>query len=161
SARKEFAPAGRLPFILAGTRLAISRPLAIWGVPMRVLINVQAALGQRTGIGHHLAELLRCLRRLPGLLVRPFPRPHEALMHDWYEGQSRSYQATAARADLLSRTRTVVHGKFLALARKAGVCAFGDHFRRLTAGERLDLYHEPNFMPLETDLPTVTTVHDL
>jgi alpha-1,3-rhamnosyl/mannosyltransferase len=35
------------------------------------------------------------------------------------------------------------------------------HFRRICRRDRPDLYHEPNYIPLPTDLPTVATVHDL
>jgi alpha-1,3-rhamnosyl/mannosyltransferase len=35
------------------------------------------------------------------------------------------------------------------------------HFRRACTPERFDLYHEPNFLPLPTSVPTVVTVHDV
>ena len=38
--------------------------------------------------------------------------------------------------------------------------AYHYHFRR-TARKGFGLYHEPNFLPMDCDLPTVTTVHDL
>jgi alpha-1,3-rhamnosyl/mannosyltransferase len=34
-------------------------------------------------------------------------------------------------------------------------------FRRRFGRSKCDLYHEPNFIPLQSDLPTVTTLHDL
>jgi alpha-1,3-rhamnosyl/mannosyltransferase len=35
------------------------------------------------------------------------------------------------------------------------------HFRRFCQGNCYDLYHEPNFIPFDSDLPTVATIHDL
>jgi alpha-1,3-rhamnosyl/mannosyltransferase len=35
------------------------------------------------------------------------------------------------------------------------------HFRAAARVGRFDLYHEPNFVPIATHLPTVVTVHDL
>ncbi len=37
----------------------------------------------------------------------------------------------------------------------------GWHFRATCPAGRYDLYHEPNFIPLPSDLPTVATLHDL
>jgi alpha-1,3-rhamnosyl/mannosyltransferase len=45
--------------------------------------------------------------------------------------------------------------------RGAGRVAVGRYFRSACARRRYDLYHEPNFIPLATDRPTVVTIHDL
>ena len=34
-------------------------------------------------------------------------------------------------------------------------------FHRLCERQHFDLYHEPNYIPLPTDVPTVATIHDL
>src|SRR5207302_10081798 len=39
--------------------------------------------------------------------------------------------------------------------------AYRAHFRAAARWGRFDLYHEPNFVPIRTHLPTVVTVHDL
>jgi alpha-1,3-rhamnosyl/mannosyltransferase len=43
----------------------------------------------------------------------------------------------------------------------AAKAATGAHFAGYTTAFRFDLYHEPNFVPFVTRLPTVVTVHDL
>ena len=45
--------------------------------------------------------------------------------------------------------------------RSLGTWMLDQHFRSLCAKRRYDLYHEPNFLPFPSDLPTVVTVHDL
>jgi glycosyltransferase involved in cell wall biosynthesis len=132
---------------------------------MRVLVNGLSALGARTGIGHYTAQLLRCLRdQAPHDVFESFPGP-------W--GQKRRALVQRLRARLLpdskaaptgpkpvssqSGWRAWCVGKAQALARKW--LASELRFRGRQGG--FDVYHEPNNVPLPTDLPTVVTVHDL
>jgi alpha-1,3-rhamnosyl/mannosyltransferase len=122
---------------------------------MRVIINHLTAIRQKTGIGHHVAELLRCLPALhPDDTFRTFPGPLvTAGLHAW--------QGAGQRAGRLRRA--VSGGKrsgsswLPALGR--GWAAW--HFRTFVASRAFDLYHEPNYIPLPWDGPTVGTVHDL
>jgi alpha-1,3-rhamnosyl/mannosyltransferase len=127
---------------------------------VRVVITRQVIAGQPAGVGHYTAGLMRALRRLPGVEVDRFPprwlmnlaalsrraRALTALDHGGVEGPS---AAGAWRRRLI------------ALLRRSGDALLRNRFRAACARGNPDLYHEPNFIPLPCDLPTVATVHDL
>src|SRR5205814_2019834 len=52
-------------------------------------------------------------------------------------------------------------GAGLSTAKAAAKFATRFHFAAYARGYRFDLYHEPNFVPFRSHLPTVVTVHDL
>ncbi len=133
---------------------------------MRVLLNRMTTTGARTGVGHCALELLNQLQCVPGIQVTGFPsdrfmrwdarirRLHQflaSLRNRWKPSRSvlplRLLRELARIAYF--RTRRAYHGWLQALHREA---FFGTAF---------DLYHEPNFIPFASSLPTVTTVHDL
>jgi alpha-1,3-rhamnosyl/mannosyltransferase len=132
---------------------------------MRVLVNGLTAFGGRTGIGHYTAELLRCLYDLSAdAVIDCFPSPwirrvrHAWVrMRPWFErGDSPppteaepSNGATNWRRQALQRLRSLGH---VLLTRNMELFCRRAHY---------DLYHEPNFIPLASDLPTVATLHDL
>jgi alpha-1,3-rhamnosyl/mannosyltransferase len=58
---------------------------------------------------------------------------------------------------LLTRMR----GRLVRGMRQYGQKLIADQFRTFCSRRSYDLYHEPNFIPLPFDGPTVTTVHDL
>jgi alpha-1,3-rhamnosyl/mannosyltransferase len=125
---------------------------------VRVLFNTQVVAGRPTGVGQYAAQLVRALRRIDGLHVSEFPP-------SWLLG------ITAAARRL--RSLAGAHGTppvsdnsswrpdLLGWLRRGGEHLLNRQFRRACASTRPDLYHEPNFIPLPTDLPTVVTVHDL
>jgi alpha-1,3-rhamnosyl/mannosyltransferase len=129
---------------------------------MRVVINAIPTTGPKTGIGHYVAELLRCLpaqagndeihgytggwvgrlRRM-GRSLKPVLEPRATVM-----------EATASKkrnwkAWLLSQMRL------------CGEVLTGLHFRGRCRTDGYDVYHEPNFIPIPCDRPTVATLHDL
>jgi alpha-1,3-rhamnosyl/mannosyltransferase len=128
---------------------------------MRVLVNRLVGLGRRTGIGHYTAELLRCLRR----------QADPDVIDDFPRGWLRRAGEVCGRARLPSGAaagpgdpRPAVAG----LKRAARVClregvrdVLAGCFRLACLGRKYDLYHEPNFIPLPSGLPTVATLHDL
>jgi alpha-1,3-rhamnosyl/mannosyltransferase len=125
---------------------------------MRVLVNGLIAAGARTGIGHYTAELLRCLgEQAPGEVVR-FPGPwlcRARALAGWvHAGLSRGGQPSAA-------------GPPTWRSRAAGFLRAGleklllRHFRAACRRGNIDLYHEPNFIPLPADVPTIATFADL
>lgn len=128
---------------------------------MRVLVNGMAAVGRRTGIGHYTGELVRGLRDLLGAdAVHCFEDALVARAKVWGQRWRRRQErrpappaAGPARPGLKARLADVV--------RQAGQawCAWG--FRGRSRRGRFDLYHEPNFLPFASELPTVVTVHDL
>src|SRR5262245_29772437 len=128
---------------------------------MRVVVNRLAALGPRTGVGHYTAELLRCLHEQAS--------PGE--IHEFPKGWLRTAREVCAKArpklearvsgtgwrTLLGRVRNGAL-KGLRIAGRAAVAAW---FRAVCARQKFDLYHEPNFIPLPSDAPTVVTICDL
>jgi len=124
---------------------------------MRVLVNQWLATGQRTGIGHYAAELLRALRaQTKGDEFLSYP-PR------WLKG----LRALCARPGAGVRPPGATMPARSALARLRGSgCRCGRgilaaHFRTFCAMRHFDVYHEPNYIPFPCDRPTVTTLHDL
>jgi alpha-1,3-rhamnosyl/mannosyltransferase len=124
---------------------------------MRVIVNNLTAIRQKTGIGHHVSELLRCLRaQEPADRFIAYPgRCATAAIHAW---------ANLGKA--LGRLRPSRPAKSAAGTGRPGLHTVARgltawHFRTFWAGRAFDLYHEPNYIPLPCDLPTVATVHDL
>jgi alpha-1,3-rhamnosyl/mannosyltransferase len=54
-----------------------------------------------------------------------------------------------------------IQSRWSARAVAAAKAAYRVHFRAVARWGGFDLYHEPNFVPLRTRLPTAVTVHDL
>jgi alpha-1,3-rhamnosyl/mannosyltransferase len=120
---------------------------------MRVVVNGLAALKPKTGVGHHVAELAAAL-------ARDFPADGFTLYPgDLLSGVGRRVN----RAPQGSGTpgRRGWRAKFFGAAKSAGKAATAWHFAAFTRASRFDLYHEPNFVPFPSRLPTVLTVHDL
>jgi alpha-1,3-rhamnosyl/mannosyltransferase len=108
---------------------------------MRVLLHLKSTLGPRTGIGHHTAELYRCLNeQAPGEIIGA-PPPFLRCLH------GRLYGTTS------------VLGKAGFLLTRATVKGYP--WLRLRLGRPFDVYHEPNFIPVASGVPTLATIHDL
>jgi glycosyltransferase involved in cell wall biosynthesis len=130
---------------------------------MRVVVNQWSAIGHRTGVGHYTRELLRCLReQAGGDRVDAYPR-------DWlcWAGGHASAAALSVK-EFVNRSRLLRRMPYLAtlgvLPRALCRRLRGELRRRFKSRfsrEHYDVYHEPNFIPLDTDLPTVVTLHDL
>jgi alpha-1,3-rhamnosyl/mannosyltransferase len=114
---------------------------------MRVLVNQWLAAGARTGIGHYAAELLRALRAQAG------SNQYLAYPPGWLN---------SLRGLIKSRaTPSPGPGGLLTSLRPIGRKLLAAHFRAFCALRPFDLYHEPNYVPLPCDHPTVATIHDL
>jgi alpha-1,3-rhamnosyl/mannosyltransferase len=139
---------------------------------MRVVINCTSGAGSKTGIGHYTAQLLRCLPAVTAgeeMQIERFPQ-------GWLAG---AHALTVRLRPLLEARRPGAAGKprpsgtpatppqpswrsrLFQSIRSLGQRLLQRHFRRLCARRGYDLYHEPNFIPLPGDLPTVATLHDL
>ncbi len=133
---------------------------------MRVLVNGLTASGGRTGIGHYTAELLRCLHaQAVDTVIDCFPSPwirqtrHAWIrLRPWLESSASPPPALAVtginsspnwRQQMLRRLRSL------------GGSLLAHNLRSYCRRRPYDLYHEPNFIPLPSDLPTVATLHDL
>ena len=137
---------------------------------MRILMNGISMQGKKTGVGHYTAELVRCLRPMLGkqnLELYSMSRFMQAIhfLHR-LRHSLRNQPASSPSADPSAKVGTPVKLSPMRRLQKW----LGSHLRAITkmAQQRqlqrinsYDLYHEPNFLPLEIDLPTVTTVCDL
>jgi alpha-1,3-rhamnosyl/mannosyltransferase len=133
--------------------------------PLRVLLNLLAASGRKTGIGHYASQLLRCLReQAEGDVIDVYPPAW--LRRSWSTCNQlrplleRVYPRRASRPTSASSEPTS-HTALMSRLRGWGQAALAGHFRRFCRRRRLDLYHEPNCIPLAAEVPTVVTVPDL
>jgi alpha-1,3-rhamnosyl/mannosyltransferase len=127
---------------------------------MRVVVNQLAALGRRTGVGHYTAELLRGLRaQAPPGTITAFPGPVTRRAREVWTWLRQRWErpATGGGDPSAAGPGPARQVTLRTLAR----AALTRYFRALARLRRFDLYHEPNFLPLDSDLPTVTTLHDL
>jgi alpha-1,3-rhamnosyl/mannosyltransferase len=121
---------------------------------MRVIVNQSTALGARSGIGQYTVALVDALRATaPMDDIDVFPpawcgalRRRVTALRSPREsrGEKRSW-----RDSLLRPLRTIAEG------------ATGGYLALATRWHKYELYHEPNYIPLPSSLPTVATVHDL
>src|SRR6266542_4082078 len=129
---------------------------------MRVVVNRLAALGPKTGVGYYTTQLLRCLHEQAGPdEIDEFPRGwvrrlREACVRNRPHLEASSTAPGPGRRGLAS-LRTAA----LNCLRQAGQVVMTGYFRALCFRRRYDVYHEPNFIPLPCDRPTVTTLCDL
>jgi len=130
---------------------------------MRVLIADLTVLRERkrTGVGHYTQELTRALRRVAGEdTIHSFPGRWLAWRQDWLDAQSQRYETVARRSGVLARIEKHVRGKLLAAVRTV-FPGMRHPFRNTARRSGCTLYHEPNYIPHDVDLPTVATIHDL
>jgi alpha-1,3-rhamnosyl/mannosyltransferase len=133
---------------------------------MRIIFHQRAIAGKKTGVGVYTSCLLKALRAHPGTHeLDCFPegwlwRAYAAWAHVepwWFQLQS---QTALGRqrwlASLKPLSRTALH-----FCRYAGRELLDRRRRSVFPNGRYDVYHEPNQVPLQTDLPTVVTLHDL
>ncbi|MHB1421630.1 MAG: glycosyltransferase family 4 protein [Gemmataceae bacterium] len=132
---------------------------------MRVLVNGLAASGPMTGIGHYTAQLLRCLReQTEAEEIHSFPsrwlcQARNLWGHLRFQLE-RGGQPIAPAAKESTTSKLGWRGRAVRWLRASGQWLLARNFRAACRGG-YDLYHEPNYIPLPSDLPTVATVHDL
>ncbi len=124
---------------------------------MRVVLNGLAALKPKTGVGHHVADLFAAL-------TSTGPADRFTL----YPGDLLGKAARALRTDHSAGGPPTTPARprpgrewLKHAAKSAAVAASRVHFAGFTRAFGFDLYHEPNFVPFSSRLPTVITVHDL
>lgn len=127
---------------------------------MRVLINGLSAVGVRTGIGHYTNEMVRELRHFAGDDAVHVCQP-DWVEHakGWLSRLRRGVEKT--RATDPSSGRSSWRHALVDRVRRMGLSLYRWRFRRMSRRGGYDLYHEPSFLPVECDLPTIVTVHDL
>src|SRR5262245_40639781 len=133
---------------------------------MRVVINLQCTLGRRTGVGHYTSELLRCLRQQAG------PDRIDGYPHEWLWRSRRAWARirrrvedrpaeTYGQAPVSAPPPVSLGGRVYDYVRSWGRRLRRWHHRAHFTSGFYDLYHEPNHIPIPTDLPTVVTICDL
>ncbi len=130
---------------------------------MRVVLNQWAAAGRKTGIGHCVAQLMHFLPQEAGDdEVSLFPPAWVQRYRDLWgrlsnDGAAGPSVPGAPAAGAPRRLRTWARS----LLRGVGRTVNAWHFRQYCRRRRIDLYHEPNYIPFPSDVPTVSTLHDL
>lgn len=132
---------------------------------MRVLVNGLAAAGPMTGIGHYTMQLLRCLyAQADDEEIHAFPnrwlRQARSLWVHLRSRLERSSQPNAGTFKPATTRERSWHERAMRALRSSGQWLLSRSFQT-ACRSGYDLYHEPNYIPLPSDLPTVATVHDL
>jgi len=134
---------------------------------VRVVVNRLSVLGQKTGVGHYTAELLRCLTTQAGAeQIACYPNGWVwPLLRCWWSVRP-SADATTTSASVLSPSRPASVLSRVKRAAGRGLIALKDkvtsrNFRAVFVEQPCDLYHEPNHIPLPCDRRTLVTIHDL
>ncbi len=130
-------------------------------MPLRIAFHRTPALRPRTGVGHYTADLLDAMTQLaPDVEVSGLPSGLMANAYRWAHpllmSKKKAVPAAVGAAPKANRIKSMIHGGYQ-IAQQA---FFWNLSRQLTAS-RFDIYHEPNFPMLPTDLPTVLTLYDL
>jgi glycosyltransferase involved in cell wall biosynthesis len=128
---------------------------------MRVLINTLCTVGNKAGVGHYASQLVAGLMRLAPHEIATYPSGLSgAVLRAWIS-QYVTYEARRKRPGLLARGEAFAHRAALAVACRVGRRLRPDPFRTALGRGAFDLYHEPNFIPLPCETPTLASVHDL
>jgi alpha-1,3-rhamnosyl/mannosyltransferase len=130
---------------------------------LRVIFNQLPCSGKKTGIGHYSAQLFHQLRKQAGSdQITGFPGPcmRQARMvwSRMYPYLERGIQNWPPDGTILSWPWRQTG---LQALRGLGRSLMARHARKVFGSGKFDLYHEPNFLPLPNDFPTVATFHDL
>src|SRR4051812_39966207 len=127
------------------------------GLFMRILVNGLTLTGSKTGVGHYVSELVRCLHEDSSAGTIDVYQPSWARRARAWLPLDRQKGPQAPKAARPSRWRSTL----VRCAYSLGEMFHHWEFRSMARRQSYDLYHEPNFLPIECDLPTVVTVHDL
>ena len=123
---------------------------------MRVLFNGASAIKPKSGVGHTTANLHRALcEHFPEDSFWLYPGERLTRLARRAAAKPRPPSPKSPGAVVPGPSRVKEGLKNLAKA------AYRAHLRTVTRWGNFDLYHEPNFVPVRTHLPTVVTVHDL
>ncbi len=137
---------------------------------MRVVMNVSAAAGDKTGIGHYTAELLKALRSAGEVEMSAYPPPLLLKIRSIMGGGPKQTPAAKLAGKLIASSspigpvstgRASWRQKVKPVLRDAFRVVNNACSRGALDPELHDLYHEPNFFVLPGRLPVVATVHDL
>jgi glycosyltransferase involved in cell wall biosynthesis len=126
---------------------------------MRILLNGASLAGRVTGVGHYGLRLLR------ELMVLPESDGIEGI--GVFDGRE-VRRAETFLSGMVETSGGPRHERLKAVVRRLWPSCrdWADrvrrwHLRRETRNARWNLFHEPNFVSPQFDLPLVTTVHDM
>jgi alpha-1,3-rhamnosyl/mannosyltransferase len=121
----------------------------------RVILNDRVLYRPLTGVGHYASQLLRAFSEIGTgeLDVQPF------LGRYWAAPKPDPVPASGDVGGSVPARRRRETEWLRGLVRRACEPPYEMLFRWRTG--RFRLYHEPNHIPIETTLPTVTTIHDI
>jgi alpha-1,3-rhamnosyl/mannosyltransferase len=134
---------------------------------MRVVISRLTTGGRKTGVGFYASQLVRHLpAQTDDDRIDVYPGP---LLLSGYQGWrtvSSAIKAWQRRTQRLAKNPLWVACGILPHLAFRGCYSLAQravkrHFRSVIQEGRYDLYHEPNYIPFQTNLPTLVTVHDL
>lgn len=126
---------------------------------MNVIINGMAAIEQKTGVGHYIERvhqeiaLLQSATLFPGNTMRPIAAKLAPRTRKLGLPQNTSVDLNSGQMHWRARL-----GLLLKQGSRAAAQAY---FSAYTNARKFDLYHEPNYIPFRSNLPTVITAHDL
>jgi alpha-1,3-rhamnosyl/mannosyltransferase len=118
----------------------------------RVGLNATALAPPLTGIGNYVVNLVMALQASGDVELRLFEGTR------WREPPREALGATLPRR--ASRLRKLVK-PLVPFKRELRRLQQQAAFTRGAREHRIDVYHEPNFVALASDVPFVTTIHDL
>jgi alpha-1,3-rhamnosyl/mannosyltransferase len=120
---------------------------------MRVLVNeISTWDGAKTGVGYYTTGLVAGLSSRGDVELAHYPPPWLGLtLAAW----------KSSRRWLPSRSGSITAQPAIEAHASLKHRLLQRHFERTSSRSRCDLYHEPNFIPFASDLPTVVTIHDL
>lgn len=127
---------------------------------MRVLLNCFSAAARKTGIGHYATALMNHLKAVPECEVVPFApgswsRPARLLV------ERLGRKGRGANPSAAGKAKPGPGQRIVSFLRDMSKAWYGWRFQGIARRGSFDIYHEPNVIPLETDLPTVATIPDL
>jgi len=118
----------------------------------RVGLNATALAPPLTGIGNYVVNLVMALQASGEVELRLFDGAH------WREAPRDALAEGAPRRQ--SRLRQLVK-PFVPFKRELRRLRQQAAFTRGARAERIDVYHEPNYVAFASEVPIVTTIHDL
>lgn len=133
---------------------------------MRIIVNKLLAKGNKTGVGHYTAELIRGLVRLPDLDVEVFPRPWMQKLRTTWSSIRSGFTRRVSRGDKNAALNgpgrpANLRNQMLGHLRSLGQAWMARQFQSLCRRQSFDVYHETNYIPLPSELPTISTIYDL
>ncbi len=137
---------------------------------MRVAWNILPSIGPRSGVGWYTAATLEALKSsaMEGERYVEFPgaggrmlRQGWFLIRPWMVQPGKRKMALPNTPTNQTQSEETWKSRLLGRARAVQEAYLSKMLDRWHERGQVDLYHEPNFLPVATRVPTVTTFHDL